>query len=254
MGRLARGWSAAFACVALGVAAPAFADEPAISSPEAKAILEELRQIRALLERMQAAPAPAQHAPGAETPVTVKLHGGYVLGRLDAPVTMVEFTDYECPFCRQFHMASFEQLKSKYIDTGKLRYVSRDFPLDMHPHARAAAKMARCAGEQGRFWEMRRALIVNGNSLSDETMARLGKGLELDERDFGKCLADPNTDKALRGDMDEAAALGVSGTPTFVLGRSDGDSVQGARVVGAQPLATFEDRIDALLAASKGTP
>lgn len=218
-----------------------------ITSQQADAILQELRAIRALLERAPAAPAPQAAAP-ADGPVSLKLHGAYMLGKVDAPVTLVEFSDYECPFCRQFHMASFEPIKKKYIDTGKVRYVSRDFPLDMHPHALAAAKAARCAGEQGRFWEMRQALIVNGNALSEESMARLTRGLKLDEKGLLQCMLDPKTDKALRDDMEEAAALGVSGTPTFVIGRSEGDSVEGSKIVGALPLATFEGRIDALLA------
>jgi protein-disulfide isomerase len=224
-----------------------------ITSEQADAILKELRAIRGLLERAPPA-APQVQAPAPpEGPVKLKLNGAYVLGKVDAPVTMVEFTDYECPFCRQFHMASFEQLKAKYIDTGKLRYVSRDFPLEMHQHSIAAAKMARCAGEQGRFWEMRQALIVNGNALSDETMTKLGRGLKLDEKALQQCTADPKVEKSLRADMDESSALGVSGTPTFVLGRSDGDAVEGARIVGALPYATFEGRIEALLAAPGGS-
>ncbi len=238
---------AAVACAIAILWAMPCAAAGGISSQQADDILKELRAIRTLLERNPPAQAPA--APAAnEGPVTVKLQGAYIMGKIDAPVTMVEFTDYECPFCRQFHMASFEQIKSKYIDSGKVRYVSRDFPLDMHSHALAAAKMARCAGEQGRYWEMRQALIVNASTLSDETMAKLGRGLKLDEKALAQCAADPKTDKALRADIDEASALGVSGTPTFVVGRSGGDSVEGTRIVGALPLATFEGRIDALLA------
>ena len=237
--------------VAALVAAAAFAQSPAISSPEARAILEELRAIRALLERQQQAaprpPAPAPEVP--QGPVSLKLDGAYVLGRPDAPVTMVEFSDYECPFCRQFHMASFEQLKRDYIDTGKLRYVSRDLPLGFHANAKPAAKAARCAGEQGRFWEMRKALIVNGNALTPELYGRLGRELRLDERTYQECLAGDRHDKAIADQVAQANGLGISGTPTFVVGRSNGDSVDGQRIVGAQPLATFEARIKELLAA-----
>lgn len=183
-----------------------------------------------------------------EDTVSLKLGGAYTLGRADAPVTLVEFTDYECPFCRQFHMTTFEALKTRYIDTGKVRYVSRDFPLDIHPHALAAAKAARCAGDQGRYWEMRHALIANGNALNEQTMARLTRELGLDERRLLQCMLDSKTGKSLTADMEEAAELGVKGTPTFLLGRSNGDSVQGSRIVGALPLAVFESRIDALLA------
>ncbi len=230
----------AFAALASSLA---FAD--GITSQQADAILQELRNIRALLERGQPAPAQApQPAPAA--PVKVSLKGAYILGKADAPVTMVEFTDYECPFCRQFHNASFDELKRKYVDTGKMRYVSRDYPLPFHPRALPAAKVARCAGEQGRFWEMRHALITN--ALDTETMVNLAKGLKLDQKALQACIADQRVDKALQDDIADADAMGVSGTPTFVLGRSNGDSVEGLRIVGAQPLATFEGRIQALLA------
>ena len=247
--RFGRALLGALLCLSLA----AFAQQPAISSPEARAILEELRQIRTVLERMQQqAPArAAQAAPPAEGPVRVRLDGAFVLGRPDAPVTMVEFTDYECPFCRQYHMASFEKLKRDYIDTGKVRYVSRDLPLDFHPNAKPAARAARCAGEQGRFWEMRRALIVNGNALGPQLMASLARELKLDEAVFGECVASTRHDKAIADDVSAASAVGISGTPTFVLGRSDAAGVEGQKVIGAQPVATFEERIQALLATAK---
>jgi protein-disulfide isomerase len=215
-----------------------------ITSQQADAILQELRNIRALLERGQPAPAQAPQ-PVPQPPVKVSLKGAPVLGKGDAPVTMVEFTDYECPFCRQFHAASFEELKRKYVDTGKVRYVSRDYPLPFHPRALPAAKVARCAGEQGRFWEMRHALITN--ALDTETMVNLAKGLNLDQKKLQACIADQRIDKALQDDIADAETVGVSGTPTFVIGRSNGDSVEGLRIVGAQPLATFEGRIQSLL-------
>ena len=246
--RLGRAMLATFACAAAAV----LAQQPAMTSPEALAILDELRQIRQLLERMQQQPArAAQPAAPPEGPVRIALDGAYVLGRPDAPVTMVEFSDYECPFCRQYHMASFEKIKRDYIDTGKVRYVSRDLPLDFHPHAKPAAKAARCAGEQGRFWEMRRALIVNGNALGPQLMAGLARELKLDEAAFGECVASTRYDKAIADDVSAAAAVGISGTPTFVVGRSDAAGVEGQKVIGAQPVASFEERIQALLAPVK---
>jgi len=242
-------WLRTLAGMALLVAAPAALGQ--VPKDVNAAILEELRQIRALLEQMQRnapqpAPPPARAAQE-EGPIKLGLKGAYILGRLDAPVTMVEFSDYECPFCRQFHTASFEDLKKKYIDTGQVRYVSRDFPLEFHPNAKAAAKAARCAGEQGRFWEMRKGLIVNGNALGPDTAASVGRDLKLDESALRACIASDRFDKVIQAEMDEAKSLGVSGTPTFVLGRSSGDSVEGVRIVGAQPFATFELRIRSLL-------
>jgi protein-disulfide isomerase len=221
-----------------------------ISSQQADAILQELRAIRGLLERgAQAAPAQAQQ-PVPQGPVKVSVQGAPALGKADAPVTMVEFTDYECPFCRAFHNASFEQIKRKYIDTGKVRYVSRDYPLPFHPRALPAAKVARCAGEQGKFWEMRHALITN--ALDTETMVKLAGDMKLDQKKLQACIADERVSKALETDIADAEnTAGVSGTPTFVIGRSGGDTVLGEKVVGAQPLPQFEARIEALLAAKR---
>ena len=226
----------------------AFAD--GITSQQADAILQELRNIRTLLERgAQAAPAQAPQ-PVPQGPVKVSLHGAYVLGKVNAPVTMVEFTDYECPFCRAYHNASFGQIKKKYIDTGKVRYVSRDYPLPFHPRALPAAKVARCAGDQGKFWEMREALITN--ALDTETMVKLANDLKLDQKKLQACIADEKLDQALQADIADAEnTAGVSGTPTFVIGPTGGDTVQGEKIVGAQPLPQFEARIQALLEPSK---
>jgi protein-disulfide isomerase len=178
----------------------------------------------------------------------MQLGNAPVLGKSDAPVTMVEFTDLECPFCRAFHTASFEEIKRKYIDTGKLRYVSRDYPLPFHPQALPAARVARCAGEQGRFWEMREALITN--ALDTETMVNLARGMKLDQPKLQACIGDERIEKAVQADIADAeSTAGVSGTPTFVIGKSGGDSVEGLRIVGAQPLPIFEGRIQSLLEA-----
>jgi protein-disulfide isomerase len=112
-------------------------------------ILQELKAIRQLLEKLagplgQPGPVPAQAAAPVDDHVTLATVTGLVLGKPDAPLTMVEFTDLQCPFCRQFHVTAFEQIKTDYIDTGKLRYISRDFPLDsIHPFAQGAARAAR---------------------------------------------------------------------------------------------------------------
>src|SRR3989338_5451600 len=139
---------------------------PPITKEQADAILKELQAIRQLLEQMQrqqAQPRPVQQPvqpPAPPAKVKVRSDGPYWLGKADAPVTVVEFTDYQCPFCRRFHQSAFEEIKKNYIDTGKVRFVSRDLPLDIHANAARAAHAARCAGEQGKFWEMRHLLIA----------------------------------------------------------------------------------------------
>ena len=146
-----------------------------------EAILEELRQIRALLQQQQQPPAPA--------PETAKVSGaGFSIGKDDAPLTLVEFTDYQCPFCRKFHATVFERLKKEYIDTGKLRFVSRDLPLDFHSNAMAAANASRCAGDQNKFWEMRETLMAHADKLEPESINDYAKSTGLNMDQFRSCI------------------------------------------------------------------
>jgi protein-disulfide isomerase len=209
-------------------------------------MLKELKAIHQLLERLTQ-PTPAQPA----QPTRAKLDNlkGFVLGRPDAPLTMVEFTDLQCPFCRQYVTVTFEQIKKEWIDTGKLRYISRDFPLDFHPQAMPSARAARCAGDQGKFWEMRMRLMRNANLLSPDYITKTAADLALDTRAFAACTASTKFDAEIQADMQEGAKIGVGGTPTFVLGRTVAGTLEGPMIVGALPYAQFDARLKDLLAA-----
>src|SRR5262245_10109126 len=117
-----------------------------ITREQADAMLAELRAIHQLLDRQ--APPVMRPSPPAPTVRMAVAQGWYALGRDDAPLTIVEFSDYQCPYCRRFHLETFPELKKNYVDTGKVRFVSRDLPLDFHPNALRAAEAARCAGDQ----------------------------------------------------------------------------------------------------------
>src|SRR4029079_15092214 len=136
-----------------------------------------------------------------------------VLGRADAPLTMVEFTDLQCHFCRQFVMTSFGEIKKNWIDTGKLRYISRDFPLDFHAQAMPAARAARCAGEQGKCWEMRLTLMRNANLLTPEYIARTASDLKLNDASFATCARSSKYDAQIQAEMQEGTRLNIPGTP-----------------------------------------
>ena len=232
-------------------AATAFAQAP--QTPPAPAsqtiqqqneqILIELRAIRSLLERLTTPQGP----PPAPTSARVTNLKGYVLGRADAPLTMVEFTDLQCPFCRQFMLTSFDEIRKNWIDTGKLRYISRVFPLDFHAQAVPAARAARCAGEQGKFWEMRITLLRNANLLTSDYIAKTASDLKLDGKPFAACTASSKYDAEITADMQEGTVLGVSGTPTFVIGRTAPNAVEGPMLVGALPYSQFDARLKALL-------
>ncbi|HET6898476.1 MAG TPA: DsbA family protein, partial [Vicinamibacteria bacterium] len=243
--------------IALGVLASAHAVyAQTITEKQADEILKELRAIRQLLERQAQAQPPAPSAPPADERVTFSVPGGPILGRPDAPVTMVEYTDLECPFCHQFHTTTFAEIKKAYIDTGKVRFVSRDFPLGFHAHAKSAAIASRCAGEQGKYWEFRSVLASNADKLFPAAVLGYAGASGLDVKAFQACLGADKFAAGLQKDLDEAAAVGVSGTPTFVLGKTAPGKMEGSKIVGALPFAAFEQKINALLepAAPPTTP
>ena len=233
------------------------ADSVTINMPEgmtkdqADAILNELKAIHQLLLTQQTTRAASAPAPAPAQSDKVKMSvgtGWYSLGRDDAPVTMVEFTDYQCPFCRRFEADSFAQLKKEYIDTGKVRFVSRDLPLEFHPNAPAAAMAARCAGEQHKFWEMRDAMMLDTSTdLGPDSILKYGQKTNLDMTAFRGCLSDKKYTDAIKKDTADAGTLGISGTPSFIIGKTAKDEIAGVRIIGAVPYSVFDSTIKDLL-------
>jgi protein-disulfide isomerase len=153
---------------------------------------------------------------------------------------MVEFTDLECPFCRQFQVTTFERIKKEYIDSGKVRYVVRDLPLtSLHPTAAVAAVAAHCAGRWGKFWDMRYAILAGAGS-DQPGLLSVATGLRLDLPAFRRCTASTNLDAELRRNRADADRVGIEGTPSFVIGRTNGDAVEGTLIEGARSFETFE--------------
>lgn len=170
------------------------------------------------------------------------------LGRADAPVTIVEFSDLQCRFCARYATETFPELRRDYIDTGKVRYVVHDLPLAYHANAVPAAIAARCAGEQGRYWEYREALFRERHRLAQEPYAELAAGLGLDPERFAACRNDPGPAAGVRADVNLAASRGIGSTPSFVVNRSGADRDSDTIIVGAKPYEVFKAKIDALLA------
>lgn len=171
-----------------------------------------------------------------------------VLGREDAPVTIIEFTDLQCPYCARFATQTFPRLKHDYIETGKLRYSSMDFPLPFHDFALPAAIASRCAGEQGRFWDYREALFAAQATLGTEPYGRIARELGLDVGRLEACRADGRQAAGVRADLELARSHGIRSTPSFVIGRVVNGQFEGELLSGAQPYEFFAARIDALLA------
>ena len=217
--------------------------EEGITRDQANQILEELRQIRQLLEKQAKPQAP----PGPPEKAKLNMTGAPMLGSKDAPLTMVEFADYQCPFCQRFHMTVFSELKKNYIDTGKVRFYSRDLPLDsLHPNALRAAQAARCAGDQGQFWALRDIMVANPGKLDLDSLAADAGGLKMDVNQFRSCVDSGKYKEAVQTDVLDAAKNGFDGTPTFVVGKSTADGVDGDVVVGALPYEAFDRKLKAL--------
>jgi protein-disulfide isomerase len=221
-----------------------------ITQQQADEMLKELRAIRQALERLSQ-PQRAPNTPPPDRRGTLAPVRGPVMGKPDAPLTLVEFTDLQCPYCNRFTATTFEQIKTTYIDTGQLRFVSRDFPLDFHAQAMPAARAVRCAADQGKFWELRMTLIRNAARLSPAFITTTAAGLKLDMTSFAACIAGDRHDVEISADMDAARSLGIEGTPSFLLGRTTGDTLEGVVIVGALPFEMFDAKIKELLAPAK---
>jgi protein-disulfide isomerase len=229
-------------------AAPLTVQQQGMTQQQSEEMLKELRAIRMLLEKLTT-PQPQQpQAPPQPTTGKITNLKGYAMGRPDAPLTMVEFTDLQCPYCRQYMITSFDEIKKNWIDTGKLRYISRDFPLDFHAQAMPAARAARCAGEQGKFWEMRLGLMRNANLLTPDYIQKSAADLKLDTKAFATCTASMKYDAEIKAETAEGVTLGVGGTPTFIMGRTTATAVEGPMMVGALPYALFDAKLKELLA------
>jgi len=209
------------------------------------AIHGELIRIRQILETE---PDPDDENVQAERTARLTLSGQPSLGSPNAPVVVVEFTDFQCPFCSRFHSQTFPLIRKAYIVPGRVRYVTMDFPLTtIHSDALRAARASHCGEEQGRYWETHEALFSQRGQLGRGNILTVANGLGLNAQRFAACLDNAANDERIQRDISQGRAIGISGTPTFVLGRAIGRTVVGRVVVGAQPYEVFDDLIRALL-------
>jgi len=168
----------------------------------------------------------------------IPIKGFYSTGPADAPITLVEFSDYQCPYCRRWHQQVYKPLLAAY--PGKIQFVYRNLPLiSIHPDAQDAAEAAMCAGEQNVYWQYHDKLF-SGDTLGNGTYTQYAQDLNLNMTAFASCLKNHTYLTAIQTDSDYAAGLGIQGTPTFYL--------NGIEIVGAQPLSVFKQVIDKELA------
>ena len=217
----------------------------ALTAAQGDQILADLADIKRLLAEQAAHPADG-------APARVRLADVAVasFGAAEAPVTLVEFTDYQCPFCKRFHEQTWPELKRVYVDSGKVRLVVRDLPLTFHDEAMPAAVAARCAAEQGRFKPVFNGLLA-APQLTPQAIRAVVSQTGLVQPAFDQCAARPAIRQAIEADSAEASRLGITGTPGFVIAQRRGGQLEGEVLLGAQPTAAFTSRIDALLAAPR---
>ena len=188
-----------------------------------------------------AAAQPNQPAPTQPTvDMELLIDDDDVKGDKDAPVTIVEWSDFECPFCGRFYSQTLKQIDEEYIQTGKVKFIYRDFPLTSHQNAQKAAEAAECAGEQGKYWDMHDTLFESGVKGGVSSFKGFASDLGLDTDEFDDCLDSGKMAAEAQKDMRDGAASGVTGTPGFI--------VNGKVVKGAQPFEAFKAIIDAELA------
>lgn len=170
-----------------------------------------------------------------------------ILGSSDAKIAIIEFSDFQCPFCKRFADFTFKDLKKNYIDTGRVQYVARDFPLDFHPEAVPAAVAAKCSFKQNSYWPMRDMLFSNVQQLGNELYQKSATDLSLNMDAFADCLKDQSVADKVAQDLALGQSLGIRGTPTFLIGRVENDLlIEPQIVVGAQQYPVFESLINEL--------
>jgi len=206
--------------------------------------------LKQFLERLGAA---REGRDGPFKEMLVGVDGGAIYGKPNAKVTIVEFSDYQCPFCARYANDTFPQIERDYIETGRVRYVFRDYPIEAsHPQAFKAHEAVHCAAEQGKRREMHKKVFANQRAMSVNDLNTHAAGLGLDKARFEKCLAQGTQSAKVRSAMSAGEQAGVRGTPTFFVGLTEPNSPNlkaVRRIIGAQPYAAFKTAIDALLAA-----
>ena len=180
---------------------------------------------------------------GPEVIADVSVDDDVVMGNPNAKVAIIEFSDYQCPFCRVFWRDTLSQIKKEYIDTGKVKFVYRDFPLAFHPMAVVSAQAAECAGDQEKYWEMQDKIFREQEKLGQGTVSYSVENLKkwatevgLNQNLFNQCLDSEKYKNEVEKDFNDGSAAGVSGTPTTY--------VNGRKLVGAQPFSAFKAVID----------
>jgi len=241
-------------CLLSAVAHAAQSPDLAALQGEVQVLKTQQQQILASLDELKKLLKTRNEPPEVKVPDTLNVAGEPFRGDASATLAIIEYADFECPFCRRFEHDTFPQIRDAYIGTGKVKYFYRDLPLPFHPHSMPAAQAARCAAEQGKLWEMHDSLFAEPASLDasdiDARATKLGINIS-------PCMASDRFAATIQKEIGDAAGMQISGTPTFVIGTlgPDGEVLSVKKtVIGALPFEAFRAAIDPLLKPSPTSP
>ena len=203
--------------------------------------------LEAKLERAQVQPSPT-----APKPIIISADDDPIRGDPNAPISIIEFSDFQCPFCARFHEQTLPALMEEYIEAGKVNFVYRDFPIQsIHPNALPAAVASECAHEQGKYWEYHDTLFEQQSSWARldsntaiETFSQYAQNIELEMEQFNSCLASGKYLQEVQNDLSDGRDYDITGTPGFFIGNEE---IGFVKLNGAQPFDSFKRVIDAQL-------
>jgi protein-disulfide isomerase len=205
------------------------------------------------ISKLESKMGSAQQAPSQPPqPVKISLDNDPIRGDPNAPITIVEFSDFQCPFCARFHVQTLPLIIEEYIDAGKVNLVYRDFPIQsIHPNALPAAVAAECANEQGKYWEYHDTLFEKQSGWSGldsntalSTFSQYATDIDLEQQQFDSCLGSGKYLEEVQGDLSDGRDYDVTGTPGFFIGNEE---IGFVKINGAQPFDSFQRIIDAQL-------
>ena len=185
-------------------------------------------------------------------PIKIFADNDPIIGNKDAPITIIEFSDFQCPFCARFHLETLPQIMNEYINKGQVKLIFRDFPIQsIHPNAVPASMAAECANEQGKFEEMYDKLFENQKEWSNQntdtlimTFNQYAVQMELEKKEFDTCLKNGKYIEEIQKDLNDGRVYGISGTPGFFVGNNQIGFIE---LKGAQPFESFKKVIDSQL-------
>ncbi len=211
------------------------------------ALQKQIQEIRDMLRSRE--PQAVSDAP---PNATIETSGAPTRGSSAATVVMIEFSDYQCPYCARYQRDSWPSIEREYVQTGKLRYVFRAFPLEsIHKQAFKAHEAAACAGAQGQYWPMHAQLFAHQSALAPQDLKKYAQAIGLDTAAFGDCLDSGKMTGSVRHDADLGEVIGIQGTPLFLVGtpKADGTVLVRKVISGAQPFEVIKRAIEEVLSA-----